>query len=72
MQDLRESSNPAALLRRPCPACQCEIAMHQPDPTLPERLLVTCAMCKAWFLIDGMGHWHCAVPAVDLEAHLVQ
>lgn len=38
--------------RPACPACHAEMAVHQPDPGLPDRLLATCEGCKAWWLID--------------------
>jgi hypothetical protein len=28
------------------------LALHQPDPDSPERLLGVCERCKHWFLID--------------------
>lgn len=36
-----------------CPGCGGGLAIHQPDPATPDRLLATCPLCKAWFLIDG-------------------
>ncbi len=38
-----------------CPACECELTLHQPDPELPGRLLATCDECKSWFLANFEG-----------------
>ncbi len=38
-----------------CPACECELTLHQPDSELPDRLLATCDECKSWFLADSEG-----------------
>lgn len=36
-----------------CPRCRRPLSFHQPDPNWPDRLVVTCSSCRAWFLIDG-------------------
>lgn len=36
-----------------CRACGSELALHQPDPEMPERLLGTCGDCKTWYLLEG-------------------
>jgi hypothetical protein len=38
-----------------CPNCHEDLALHQPDPQLPERLLGTCVDCHAWFLIPAIA-----------------
>ena len=38
-----------------CPRCECALALHQPDPELPDRLLATCEECKSWFLANSEG-----------------
>ena len=38
-----------------CPACECDLTLHQPDPELPNRLLATCDECKSWFLANSEG-----------------
>jgi hypothetical protein len=35
-----------------CPICRNPLAIHQPDPKLPNRLLGTCSHCLTWLLID--------------------
>jgi hypothetical protein len=35
-----------------CPACHERLTLHQPDQKSPDRLLGTCAGCRAWYLID--------------------
>jgi hypothetical protein len=35
-----------------CPACDGQLAFHQPDTRQPHRLLAICDDCDAWFLID--------------------
>ena len=34
-----------------CSGCHRDLALHQPDPQSPDRLLGTCEECHAWFLI---------------------
>jgi hypothetical protein len=38
-----------------CPRCCAILDVHQPDPDLSDRLLGTCAECKAWYLLDPRG-----------------
>ena len=35
-----------------CLSCQKPLDIHQPDAGLPERMLATCPVCRAWHLID--------------------
>jgi hypothetical protein len=35
-----------------CPRCGCPLDLHQPQPSLPERLLGTCDSCDSWALIE--------------------
>jgi hypothetical protein len=35
-----------------CLKCHSSLAVHQPDPGSPERLLGTCESCGSWHLID--------------------
>jgi hypothetical protein len=46
-----------------CPNCDCEMALHQPDIDLPDRLLGTCMACKSWFLLDETRHIRLALPS---------
>src|SRR5256885_13296563 len=39
-------------VRACCLHCSSPLALHQPDPESPERLLGVCEQCKHWFLID--------------------
>jgi hypothetical protein len=54
-----------------CPACGSEAALHQPDPHLPDRLIMTCG-CGAWTVLirlpDGTGSLALSLP--DLAALL--
>ncbi|WP_435018222.1 hypothetical protein TA3x_000173 [Tundrisphaera sp. TA3] len=48
-----------------CPACRLRLALHQPDPNWPTRLLGTCAGCRTWVIIDhlpGQGRVLNSVP----------
>jgi hypothetical protein len=45
-----------------CPQCENSLALHQPDPELPNRLLATCDDCKSWFLTDSDGVTLVAIP----------
>jgi hypothetical protein len=44
-----------ARLRVRCSNCQCHLAVHMPDPELPDRMLGTCSDCKSWYLLDCEG-----------------
>jgi hypothetical protein len=35
-----------------CPLCATPVCIHQPDLTLPERLLLTCDGCQHWHVIE--------------------
>jgi hypothetical protein len=35
-----------------CLKCRTTLAVHQPDPDAPGRLLGTCESCGSWHLID--------------------
>jgi hypothetical protein len=35
------------------PNCSGALALHQPDPDLPESILGTCRDCKSWYLIEA-------------------
>lgn len=35
-----------------CEYCQSWLNLHQPDIMSPDRLLGTCDVCHAWFVID--------------------
>jgi hypothetical protein len=35
-----------------CSNCSSSLALHQPDPQDPSRLLGVCGRCKHWFLVD--------------------
>lgn len=35
-----------------CPRCRRPLALHQPDPDWPDRLVGTCEECRIWFLIE--------------------
>jgi hypothetical protein len=49
---LRFPAPPARAVRACCLHCSSPLALHQPDPDSPERLLGVCERCKHWFLID--------------------
>jgi hypothetical protein len=36
-----------------CLECRGELELHQPDPSVPERMLATCSACKTWYLLDA-------------------
>ena len=38
-----------------CPNCESPLAIHQPDPGLPDRLLATCDDCKSWYVLGAAG-----------------
>jgi hypothetical protein len=38
-----------------CPGCEAPLALHQPDPRLPHRLLAVCESCTAWYVSDADG-----------------
>ena len=38
-----------------CPACERLLNLHQPDESLPNRLLATCDSCLAWYCLFGSG-----------------
>src|SRR5262249_49843896 len=52
-----------------CPNCEAELTLHQPDLDLPERILATCADCKAWFLSESQAGKlsQCAGPGAELS-----
>jgi hypothetical protein len=35
-----------------CPCCGRSLALHQPDPDRPDRLMATCNGCRTWFIIN--------------------
>ena len=47
-----------------CPNCECSLALYQPDPDLPHRLLATCNECKSWYLANPRGLASAAFPAL--------
>lgn len=38
-----------------CPHCQQLLNLHQPDESLPNRLLATCDSCLRWYALFGIG-----------------
>ncbi len=36
-----------------CPACESLLQLHQPDDSMPDRLLATCSECKSWYLTNA-------------------
>lgn len=48
-----------------CPACKAVMAVHQPDPELPDRLIATCGDCRTWFLIYCDADVHLRLPRED-------
>jgi hypothetical protein len=45
-----------------CGTCDVPLDIHQPDPDLPDRLLGTCRVCKAWWLLDGEAELMARLP----------
>jgi hypothetical protein len=54
-------------LERCCPRCKCNLALHQPDPHIPERLLATCGECSWWFLMNSDGTVLMPIPPLAEE-----
>jgi hypothetical protein len=48
-----------------CPGCRADLALHQPDADLPDRLIATCRACHAWFLIYSELGVHFRLPNED-------
>jgi hypothetical protein len=48
-----------------CPRCEAPLALHQPDPQLPDRLLAVCEECTAWYVSDPSGILLAPIPAED-------
>ncbi len=55
-----------------CPQCENPLTLHQPDPTLPDRLLATCDDCKSWFLAGSQGCLLMALPWFPDDATLAE
>jgi hypothetical protein len=36
-----------------CPDCHAPMIIHQPDESLPDRLIGICDSCTGWFLIEA-------------------
>src|SRR4051812_37209601 len=53
---LRFPTAPVKGVRACCLHCASPLALHQPDPDFPERLLGVCEKCKHWFLIDLLSN----------------
>jgi hypothetical protein len=51
-QELLSEPSPDGMLSIVCTLCGSPLALHQPDPGQPERLLGICDECRTWFLID--------------------
>lgn len=51
-----------------CPECATPLAIHQPDPGLPDRLLGTCPSCRTWSLLDGDGGLVAILPTHGLPS----
>jgi hypothetical protein len=49
---LRFPTPPVNVARACCLHCCSPLALHQPDPDSPDRLLGVCEHCRHWFLID--------------------
>ena len=48
-----------------CTGCRGDLAIHQPDVRLPDRLLGTCDSCSAWYLIDAAAVLMVRLPDQD-------
>jgi hypothetical protein len=48
-----------------CPRCEAPLALHQPDPHLPHRLLAVCGSCTAWYVADAEGVLLTPIPMAD-------
>ena len=38
-----------------CPVCEQVLNLHQPDESMPNQLLATCAVCLRWYSLFGTG-----------------
>jgi hypothetical protein len=38
--------------RAQCAKCQAPLQIHQPEPSIPDRFLGTCARCRSWYFIS--------------------
>lgn len=45
-------NHPDGLTPTACLRCGGSLEIHQPDASMPERMLATCESCKAWHLIE--------------------
>ena len=52
--ELESDVDPGSLVI-PCPQCQFPLEIHQPDPTVADRLLATCSNCDTWFVTNSKG-----------------
>jgi hypothetical protein len=50
-----------------CPRCLSSLALHQPDPELPHRLLAVCEECKSWYVSSARGTSLTPVPITDVN-----
>lgn len=47
-----DAQSEEALSEIQCPRCASGLAVHMPDPGLPDCLLATCHDCKTWYVMD--------------------
>ena len=53
------------ILEPRCPRCEAPLALHQPDPQAPHRLLAVCGSCTAWYVSDAQGVLLTPIPVAD-------
>jgi hypothetical protein len=38
-----------------CPSCRTPLLLHQPDISVPDRMLGICCDCQDWYLMDNLA-----------------
>jgi hypothetical protein len=65
LEVIKLCSDGVVLSETACPCCREPLAIHQPDPGWPERLLGACHSCRTWFLIDTVAAIILRLPGED-------
>ncbi|MGC8639597.1 MAG: hypothetical protein ACP5XB_06925 [Isosphaeraceae bacterium] len=55
-------------IRPQCPHCCHPLDLHQPDESVPEKLLATCDLCSQWFFLIEIGKHGREVLLLELPA----